>query len=563
MRRLVATVLLLLMASAASAAGPAADLILLNGKLITLDAEWPHAQALAVYRDRIEAVGADADIRALAGPHTTIVDLAGRAVIPGLIDSHIHAIRAGLTWLTEVHWIGVRSLNEALARLHAAAERTPPGSWIVVAGGWTERQFAEDRWPTQAEVMAAAPAHHVYIQLLYSRVLLGQGDDGALGLTAEPELRSRLTFERDRSGQPTGWITADNRDISRLFSKLPKPNLAQQIAGTKAFFRELNSLGVTGVLDPGGYNLPIADYEALFKIYQARQMTVRVAYNVCAPRRGHELEDFQALTGVLPNGLGDDWLRFNGIGENVTWGMYNNEHPTEADKGALYRVLTWASARGLGATFHWHNDASVHHLLDVLERVDRDHRLAPLRWSVAHLNDASVDSLKRMKAVGVGWTMQDALYFRGEAFLGQRGTAAARHAPPIVTGLRMGIHIGGGTDAHRVMSYNPFVSLQWMRDGRTVGGIAMRAPEELPTREEALRIYTLGSAWFADWDGKMGSLTSGKLADFAVLDQDYLTVPIEHIGQTRSLLTAVGGHVVYAAGPYRRLEQTARPSGGP
>jgi hypothetical protein len=557
MRWLFASVLLLLLAGPALAED--ADLILLNGKLITLDAARPHAQAIAVTRDRIAAIGADAEIRALAGPHTAIVDLSGRTVIPGLIDSHMHAIRAGLTWLTEVHWIGASSLHEALARLRAAADRSPPGSWIVVAGGWTERQFAEDRWPTQAEVMAAAPGHHVYIQLLYSRVLLGKGDDAALGLTADPGLRSGLTFEHDSNGRATGWITANNRDISRMFDKLPKPEAAQKIAGTKAFFRELNSLGITGVLDPGGYNLPLADYEAVFKVYEARQMTVRVAYNVCAPRRGHELEDFQTLTSVLPNGLGDDWLRFNGIGENVSWGMYNNEQPTEADKDALYRILTWAASRGLGATFHWPNDASVHHLLDVFERVDRTHRIAPLRWSVAHLHDASVASLKRMKALDVGWTMQDALYFRGEAFLGQRGAEAARHAPPIVTGLHMGVHIGGGTDAHRVMSYNPFVSLQWMLDGKTVGGVPLRSAEELPTREEALRIYTLGSAWFADWDGKMGSLTPGKLADFAVLDQDYETVPEARIGATRSLLTVVGGHVVYGAGPYRALERADKP----
>ena len=164
-----------------------------------------------------------------------------------------------------------------------------------------------------------------------------------------------------------------------------------------------------------------------------------------------------------------------------------------------------------------------------------------------------------MKALGVGWTMQDALYFRGEAFLGQRGADAARHAPPIVTGLHMGIHIGGGTDAHRVMSYTPFVSLQWMLDGKTVGGVPMRAPEELPTREEALRIYTLGSAWFAGWDGKMGSLTPGELADFAVLDQDYETVPTERVGATRSLLTVIGGRMVYAAGPYRDLEKPDTP----
>ena len=137
-------------------------------------------------------------------------------------------------------------------------------------------------------------------------------------------------------------------------------------------------------------------------------------------------------------------------------------------------MLRWAAPRGLTATFHWHNDRSVPHLLDVLERVNRETPIAPLRWSVAHLNDAAPESLARMKALGVGWLMQNAFYFRGEAFLGQRGAEALRLAPPIGTALRMGLTIGGGTDAHRVMSYNPFVSLQWMLDGKSVAGLPTR-----------------------------------------------------------------------------------------
>ena len=176
--------------------------------------------------------------------------------------------------------------------------------------------------------------------------------------------------------------------------------MEQQVAGTRAFFRTLNSLGITGVLDPGGYNMPIEAYRALFQVWRDRALTIRVVYSLCAPRRDHELADFQALTAMLPMGFGDDWLRFNGIGENVTWGMYNNDAPTEAQKEQLYQVLRWAAPRGLTATFHWHNNRSVHHLLDVLERVNRETPVAPLRWSVAHLNDASPESLARMKADG-------------------------------------------------------------------------------------------------------------------------------------------------------------------
>jgi hypothetical protein len=503
------------------------------------------------------ALGRSAEVRALAGPRTRVIDLAGRTVIPGLIDSHIHAIRAGLTYTTEVQWIGVRTLAEALQRIRDKARDAPEGAWLVVAGGWTERQFAEDRPPTQAEIVAAAGGHHVYVQLLYSRVLLDPGGYETLGIANHGELASQLRIERDREGRPTGWLTGNARAISELFDLLPRPTMAQQVAGTKAFFRTLNSVGLTGVIDPGGYNLSVGDYQALFEVWRERALTLRVRYSLCAPRRDHELADFQQLTQVLPMRFGDDWLRFNGIGENVTWGFYNNDHPTEAQKETLYRVLRWAVSRRMTATFHWHNDEAVHHLLEVIERVNAETTIAPLRWSIAHLNDASLDSLTRMKRMGVGWLMQNAFYFRGEAFLGQRGLEIARLSPPIVSALHMGVHVGGGTDAHRVMWFSPFVSLQWMLDGKTVSGLAMRAPQELPSRIEALRLYTQGSAWFVFDDDARGALAVGKQADLAVLSRDYLTVPTQEIGGIVSLLTMVDGRIVYAAGPYAADEDTS------
>jgi hypothetical protein len=200
---------------------------------------------------------------------------------------------------------------------------------------------------------------------------------------------------------------------------------------------------------------------------------------------------------------------------------------------------------------HWANDASVNQLLDIFEAVNKEVPIKDLRWSIAHLNDASEQNLKRMQALGIGWTVQDAMYFGGEQFVQTSGAAAARRAPPVVTGARLGVAIGAGTDAHRVASYNPFTALQWFLDGKTVAGAAIRGPEETPSRAEALRLYTLGSAWFSFDEKQRGSLETGKVADLAVLSKDYMTVPVDQVGGIESLLTMVGGKIVYAAAPYR------------
>ena len=159
-----------------------------------------------------------------------------------------------------------------------------------------------------------------------------------------------------------------------------------------------------------------------------------------------------------------------------------------------------------------------------------------------------------MKALGVGWTVQDAMYFGGEQFVKRAGAEAARRTPPVVTAKKIGVVIGAGTDAHRVASYNPFTALQWFLDGKTVERHRDRGPEETPSRADALRFYTVGSAWFSRDEGKRGSLEVGKLADLAVLSMDYMTMPVDQIGGIESLLTMVGGKIVYASGSYKQLE---------
>jgi len=535
-----------------------ADLILLHGKILTLDERSSIREAMAVSEGRIAALGRSTEIMELAGRKTRVVDLHGRTVIPGLIDSHIHAIRAALSYSVEVNWIGTSSLEEALGRIREAARTAKPGDWIIVAGGWTPDQFREKRRPTQSELAAAAGEHPAYVQLFYAWALMTPAAFKALNIATDADVGPRGKLDEDADGKKTGGISGDTATITALFSRLPSPSFEQRVAGTRAFFRELNRLALTGVVDPGGFGMAPRDYQALFKLWQDKALTVRVVYTVFAQKRGSELEDYRNLTQLLPMGMGDEMLRFNGIGENVAWGMYNNDNPSEADKAQFYEIAKWAAERRMSLNMHWHNDRSVGQLLDIFERVDRESPIKGLRWAVAHLNDASAATLERMKALGVGWAMQDAMYFDGERFQKEKGAEAARRAPPLRTALRIGVNVGAGTDAHRVASYNPFVALRWMLDGKTVSGTLLRGPEEAPTREEALRMYTLGSAWFARDEDKRGSLVVGKLADLAVLSKDYMKAPLEDIGRIESMLTMVGGRIVYAAGPYAGFEESPR-----
>lgn len=535
-----------------------ADILLVNGRIVTLDGTSSVSQALAVEDGRVVATGRTDEIRKFAGAATRIIDLGGRTVIPGLIDSHIHAIRAGFRYASEVHWDGTTGLSEALQRLHGAADQARLGAWLIVAGGWTPRQFSQARRPTAAEIEAFASGHPVYIQLFYGYALINAAGREILGINSEADLPAGAKFERDGEGLTTGWIVGDGSAITSLYSRLPKPKMDEAVDGTRRFLRELNGFGLTGVIDPGGHNLAPEDYAAMFGLWREKALSLRVVYSIFAPRPGKELEDFQTYTRFLPMGSGDDWLRFNGIGECITWGMYNNETPSNADKEEFYLVALWAAAQGMTLTVHWNNDRSVHHLLDIFERVNRVLPIASLRWSIAHLHDASDASLQRMKALGVGWLMQDGLYFAAPSYIAERGRSIMSRSPPIVSALRLTLPVGGGTDANRVMIENPFVALRWMLDRQTVDGVSTRGAEEVPSREAALRIYTEGSAWFAHDESVRGRLVPGMFADLAVLSEDYFTVPVPRVAQIKSLLTMVGGKIVYAAEPFSDLDPEYR-----
>jgi predicted amidohydrolase YtcJ len=532
------------------------DVVYRNGKILTVDDKFSVTQALAVRDGRILATGTNEAVAARASPDATIVDLGGRTVIPGLTDGHIHGIRAALTFGTETSWIGVPSIQQALDRIREAARTQAPGSWIIVAGGWTAQQFAEKRRPAVDEVTAAAPDNPVYIQELYSWVLLTRKAMQALNIREDGDVPPRGRLTRDAAGRPTGEIDGDGNTLLAIFDKLPKPTFEQQVAGSKRFFRDLNRYGETGIIDGGGASMYPSSYGALFRLWRDREMTVRVAYHLSAPKPGSELADLKDLTQMLPQNFGDDMLHFNGPGEILVWSVWTDGDITADARERLYDVLRWAAQRRYTIQIHWNPNRTVASLFDAIRRVDQEFPVRDLRWTVLHLYDATDDTLGQIKALGLIWDTQIGMFFGGERMLQQRGEAVARRAPPIASAIRLGVTVGGGTDAHRVAPYNPFVCLQWYLDGTSVGGLQTRAPDEAPSREQALAMWTKVTAYMANDDTQRGTLEPGKLADFAVLSADYMTVPVGEVGRIESLLTVVGGRAVYASGPFARLEGT-------
>ena len=537
----------------AIASAQTADTILFNGKILTVDNDFSIRQALAIGDGRIVATGTSAAMKKLAGDKAKLIDLGGRTVIPGLTDGHIHGIRAALTFGTEVNWIGVPTLKEALEKIRQAAKAQKPGSWIVVAGGWTEEQFAEKRRPTPSEVAALAPDNPVYIQHLYDWLLLTPKAMEALNIRDDADVTPGGKLERD-GDKPTGVINAGGNALGKIFDKLPKPTVEQQVDGSKKFFREMNGLGITGIIDGGGVSMYPANYQAVFKLWHDKQLTVRVAYHLCSPKPGSELADQQNLTQLLPPGFGDPMLHFNGPGEILIWADWTDGDITPDGKAKLAELLRWAASKGYTIQLHWNPDRTVHDLLDVVEDINKDYPVRDLRWAVLHLYNASEESLKRMKSLGLIWGVQDGLYFGGERLQKEVGAEQAKMMPRIVTAMKLGLTVAGGTDAHRVSSYNPFVSLQWYLDGTTIGGVQTRGEIEAPSRRQALEMYTRNSAFMANDDDKRGTLEAGKFADLAVLSADYLTAPVKEVGKIRSVLTMVGGDVVYAAAPFGNLK---------
>lgn len=547
-----------------------ADLILHNARVSTLDRNRGDASAVAIADGKFVAVGSEAEVMVLRGDQTHVVDCKQRRLIPGLIDSHIHVIRGGLNFNMELRWDGIPSLADAMARLRDQVARTPPPQWVRVIGGFTEWQFAEKRLPTLEEINAAAPETPVFILHLYDRALLNGAALRAIGYDRNTPNPPGGLILKDHRGEPTGLLLA-KPNAMLLYSALakgPKLPYEYQLNSTRHFMRDLNRLGVTSVIDAGGgfQNYP-DDYRVIEELHGNDQLTVRIAYNLFTQKPKEELSDFARWADIVKPGQGDDYYRHNGAGEMLVFSAadfedFRQPRPTlaasmESELEDVVRLLVqnrWPFR--LHATY----DETIGRALDAFEKVNRDIPFDGLHWFFDHAETVSDANLERIAKLGGGVAIQHRMAYQGEYFIQRYGARAAERTPPYKRMLEMGVQVGAGTDATRVASYDPWTALYWLVTGKTVGGTSLYPRENCIDRDTALKLYTQANTWFSNEEGLKGQIKVGQYADLALLSQDFFAVPDEQIRQLVSVLTVVGGRIVYADDDYSKLAPSLPPA---
>jgi len=378
---------------------------------------------------------------------------------------------------------------------------------------------------------------------------------------------------RDSAGNPTGLLLA-KPNASILYATLakgPKLPFDYQVNSTRHFMRELNRLGVTGAIDAGGgfQNYP-EDYQVIQQLADAGQLTIRLAYNLFTQKPKQEKEDFLHWTATSKYKQGDDYFRHNGAGEMLVFSAadfedFRQPRPDMAPEmeGELEEVVRVLVQNKWPWRLHATYDETIDRALDVFEKVNRDTPLAGLNWFFDHCETISEKSIDRIAALGGGIAVQHRMAYQGEYFVERYGAGAAEATPPVKRMLEKGVKVSAGTDATRVASYNPWVSLSWLVTGKTVGGMQLYPQRNCLDREAALRMWTENVTWFSNEVGKKGRIEAGMLADLVVPDRDFFACPESEIADTTALLTMVGGKVVYAAGPFQSHDEGAPPPAMP
>ncbi|MEO6549530.1 MAG: amidohydrolase [Ferruginibacter sp.] len=560
--------LLLLLMTEIIRAQKNADLIVYNGKITTMVKPGEFNQAVAVKDGIILATGTSVKIVAdYKNPATILFDAKGKTVVPGLNDSHIHLIREGLNYNSELRWDGVKTLKRAMEMLKEQAARVPPGVWIKVIGGWNEFQFQEKRQPTMDEINAAVPDKPVFITYLYGKAFVNKKGIEVLGYTKDTKFDGSLV-ELDDNGMPTGMLFAKQtpKAIYTTLALTTKLTHEERLNSTLQFYRELNSFGITSAVDAGGGGQTYPeDYVVALELAKEGKLTIRTAYYLFTQKSGTELEDYEKWLKLTHPHKNDHMLMasgysMEGAGENIVVSAADFENfleprtilsdTMEEELEPVIRLLVknkWPFR--LHATY----GESIDRMLKVFEKVNAEIPFNGLRWFFDHAETITDEELIRVKKLGGGVSVQFRMYFQGELYHKLYGKPT-RQLPPIKKMLAMGIPVGMGTDATRISTYNPWMALHWLITGETIGGMQFWPKNQVLDKFTALQLYTSGSAWCSGEENYKGKIKTGMYADMVILSDDYFSVPAEKVKNIQSLLTIVNGKVVYAAGEYKSFD---------
>ena len=550
------------------------DIIIINGKISTLDENNTVTEAVAIAGSKILATGSNRQMLKLKTKQTKIIDAKGNRVVPGLFDSHLHVIRGGRFYNSELRWDGVSTLKRALEILKEQSQRTPNGQWVRVVGGWNEYQFEEKRLPTIDEINDATGNVPAFILYLYGKAWLNKAGLKTLNINADSPNPVGGLIEKDNDGNPTGLLVAEPNAfiLYSTLARLPELSNEEKVNSTIQYMTELNRLGVTAVMDAGGgfQNFP-DDYTVTDSLNKLGKITVRLPYFLFAQKKGSELNDYSKWMGMVEidehgnNGINDIDYYVGGAGENLVGDAADFENflfprpelpaSMEVNLKAVVQMLVkkrWPFR--LHATYN----ESITRNLNVIEEVNKETPLNGLIWFIDHAETISEENMLRIKNLGGGIAIQHRMAYQGESFIHRYGKQAALATPPVKRMLELGIPVGLGTDGTRVASYNPWMALYWITTGKTIGGTQILSKENTLDRVTALRLMTSGGYSLIK-EGMKGKIINGYYADLIILDKDYLGVLDEEIKTITAKLTIVDGKVVYGMGEYKSFSPAQLP----
>jgi predicted amidohydrolase YtcJ len=535
-----------------SAQGSAPDLLFTNGKIVTVDERFTIAQAVAVKGDRIVAVGSSQEIAKLAGPGSRTVDLRGRTAIPGLIDNHLHLLRAGNTWDLELRFDGVYSRKQAVEMLRERAKKVGAAGWVFNIGGWATAQFADDRKPfTREELDAIVPDNPVALQESYYQVFLNSRALREFGIEAgkpDPPDFVPGSIQRDAAGKPIGIIRGDiaaTRPVAARMPKLPPERLE---ASTLQLVQDVNRAGLTS-FGVAGCDAGVLEIMQRWKA-QGR-LPVRVfCIGGAAAGSPEQVERSIAQIAKMKLFQGDNYIDDVVFGESVYTPLHDRMFAVDSDPApdqlAQWRRMAMEIAKArLPLHVHAELRDTIDAFLDQIEAVNKEYPIRNLRWALAHVNQINASQLERMKKLGMYAAVHPWAVING-AIMHEGFGHGADDMPPLATIQQSGITWGLGSDGTAANQFLPMTALAFAVTGKMAGGL--KVINQTIDREDALIAYTRKNAYFVFRENDLGSLQVGKLADLVVLDRDYLTVPADQIKDIKPVMTVVGGKVVFEAG---------------